>query len=123
MDYFFQQFNRAGGGLQNQNQLQPVQETRQQPYRSKGKHTRSRTFGEQIKKHFSSLKHRRRGSNDPDQCSAGLTWGITPTINIDENDNNVFLCDYKTPNTRRKIPHQVGYLTKLLLHFIILKVF
>ncbi|KAK3094968.1 hypothetical protein FSP39_008441 [Pinctada imbricata] len=64
---------------------------------SGGKHSRSRTLGEQIKKHFSGLhrSHKRRNSNDQSQCTADLPWGITKTIDIDENENlhdDVFTC-------------------------------
>lgn len=51
-------------------------------------HKRSRTFSEQIKKRFT--RHKRRGSNDPDQCSSGLSWSLTKPINIDDNTDNVF---------------------------------
>ncbi|KAL5022010.1 hypothetical protein ScPMuIL_001165 [Solemya velum] len=55
---------------------------------SKNKHHRSRTFGEQLKKHFPSLhKHKRRGSNDSEHCVEGLSWGITPTIDIEDKEN------------------------------------
>ncbi|XP_063432018.1 rho GTPase-activating protein 19-like isoform X1 [Mytilus trossulus] len=64
------------------------------------KHHRSRTFGEQIKKRFS--RHKRRGSNDPNECTAGLPWTLTKPINIDENDNsdNVFIDDKPSAKLR-----------------------
>nr|XP_022336337.1 rho GTPase-activating protein 19-like isoform X2 [Crassostrea virginica] len=71
------------------------------------KHSRSKTLGEQIKKHFGSLHkhHKRRGSNDGSKVRGGLTWGVTKPINIDENDNihheDVFIT--KTPDGKTRI--------------------
>ncbi|XP_052703062.1 rho GTPase-activating protein 19-like isoform X3 [Crassostrea angulata] len=71
------------------------------------KHSRSKTLGEQIKKHFGNLhkNHKRRGSNDGSKITRGLPWGTTKTINIDENDNihhdDVFIT--KTPDGKTRI--------------------
>ncbi|XP_061192954.1 rho GTPase-activating protein 19-like isoform X1 [Saccostrea echinata] len=71
------------------------------------KHSRSKTLGEQIKKHFGSLHkhHKRRGSNDGSKLTGSVPWTLTKTIDIDENDNihhdDVFIT--KTPDGKTTI--------------------
>ncbi|XP_048745144.1 rho GTPase-activating protein 19-like isoform X3 [Ostrea edulis] len=72
------------------------------------KHSRSRTLGEQIKKHFGGLHrhHKRRSSNEASKLTTDLPWSLTKTINIDENDNNIHHNDVfitKTPDGKTKI--------------------
>lgn len=79
------QFNRASG-IQTPSNSAP----------RKGKHTRSRTFGESLKKHFPILaKNKQRGSDD---CSAGLSWGITKPVEIDDTVANITYT--KTPDNK-----------------------
>ncbi|XP_067657949.1 rho GTPase-activating protein 19-like [Haliotis asinina] len=85
------QFNRASGNTQPKN-----------------KHTRSRTFGESLKKHFPVLhKHKRRGSNDPAQLTENLNWGLTKPILIEEVDDDkvtIIKCGNSppTPNNNKE---------------------
>ncbi|XP_060575302.1 rho GTPase-activating protein 19-like [Ruditapes philippinarum] len=77
------QFNRAGN----------VQTTSTK----KGKHSRSRTFGESLKKHFPILSR----TKSRDLCEsedADLTWGVTKPIMIDDSVANITYM--KTPDNR-----------------------
>lgn len=69
------QFNRAGG-------VQPNSSAR------KGKHSRSRTFGESLKKHFPILaRHKSRDICDGEDRD--VTWSITKPIMIDDSVANI----------------------------------
>ncbi|XP_021371940.1 rho GTPase-activating protein 19-like isoform X1 [Mizuhopecten yessoensis] len=58
---------------------------------TKSKHTRSRTFGSQIKKHFPSFhKNKRHGTSETTTLTSDLPWSMTSTINIDQMDDSVF---------------------------------
>ncbi|XP_069139032.1 rho GTPase-activating protein 19-like [Argopecten irradians] len=74
------QFNRAS-------QMQPTHTQSA----TKSKHTRSRTFGSQIKKHFPSFnRHKRQGTSETSTLTSELPWSMTSTINIDTMDDSVF---------------------------------
>ncbi|KAK3598442.1 hypothetical protein CHS0354_014064 [Potamilus streckersoni] len=65
---------------------------------SKTKHTRSRTFGESLKKHIPLLnKHKQRNasSEEAESSCTGISWEIKKTINFDEKEN-MATCN-KTP--------------------------
>ncbi|KAL3864614.1 hypothetical protein ACJMK2_006279 [Sinanodonta woodiana] len=64
----------------------------------KGKHTRSSTFGESLKKHIPRLnkhKHRNASNEEGESCGTGASWKLKKAIEFDEKENNSPCC--KTP--------------------------
>ncbi|XP_050397345.1 rho GTPase-activating protein 19 [Patella vulgata] len=80
------------------------------------KHSRSKTFGESLKKHFPVLhKHKRNDSNDPCSTTSGLAWAVTKPITIEESGNDkvtIISCGTTTtpctPSTPRTNPRRIG---------------